>query len=373
MKEYLLVIITTLVLAWVRERTYVGSLHSLGTRNKDRLCMLLIFLVLTLFLGLRRYYNDTDVYRAVYERAVGFPEFWETFSSALGDNPGFTIVQAWMKTVEIDSQSFLLLFTALSLGCTVYFLSTYSTNLVLTLFLFFTTNAYTLSAAAIKQSAAIALGMVAVSLWLKKRQILFVCTLLLAASFHPYVLMYALVPFLTFRPWSGKTYIMLAVFLAAGVALESMLGVIVDVTTMIGDSYAEEDFIGSGINIFRVLVANVVLVLTFLYRKQLFRSSTRAENLMVNLAMLNGAIMFVGLFGTAIYFSRMASYFTFAQCLALPWVLSKLPSGRKTFYTLGMVAGYMGFFVYANMISQSFTYNFSRMSLLEYVGQLGGR
>lgn len=367
MKEYLFFMAVTLALAWIIERTYVGEPYSIATRAKDRLCYFLIFAVLTLFVGLRTYYNDTLVYISSYERSVGFPAFWDSFNAELGANPGFTITQAWLKSNGISSQGFLLFFAAISVGCSVYFLKAYSNNFILSLFLFFATNAYTLTAAAVKQSAAIALSLIAVTFALKKKWFPFVVLMLLAATFHPYVLLFALVPVLTFKPWSRMTYIMLAVFVFAGFMLESLLGTIVDITSMIGDSYSEEAFIGEGINIFRVLVANVPLIMTFMYRRLLFQNSTKADNLMVNLAMLNGAIMFVGMFGTAIYFSRMASFFTIAQCVALPWILSKLPRDRKRFYSAAMIVGYCGFFVYANVISQSFDASFGRITLIEYL------
>lgn len=367
MKEYLFFIAVTLALAWIIERTCVGEPYSIATRSKDRLCYFLIFAVLTLFVGLRTYYNDTTVYITAYERAAGFPAFWDSFNAELGANPGFTITQAWLKSNGISSQGFLLFFAAISVGCSVYFLKTYSNNFILSLFLFFATNAYTLTAAAVKQSAAIALSLVAVTFALKKKWIPFAILIFLAATFHPYILLFVLVPILTFKPWSKLTYIMLAAFVCAGFMLESLLGTIVDITSMIGDYYTEEALIGEGINIFRVLVANVPLILTFIYRKILFRNSTKTDHLIINLAMLNGAIMFVGMFGTAIYFSRMASFFTIAQCVALPWILSKLPRDRKNFYTAAMVVCYCGFFIYANVISQSFDANFGRITLIEYL------
>ena len=218
-----------------------------------------------------------------------------------------------------------------------------------------------------KQSAAMAISYLAIHFAVKKKWGIFAVLLLLAATFHPYVLILGIVPILTFKPWSKMTYVMLGGFLFAGFALETLLGTIVDITTMIGDNYSEEALIGDGINIFRVLVCNVPLFLTFLYRKQLFRNSTRTAHLMINLAMVNGAIMFVGLFGTAIYFSRLANYLIISQCIALPWILSKLPSDRQRFYQIAMIFGYCGFFVYANVLSQSFDANFSRITLFDYL------
>lgn len=367
MREYTAVILTTLFLAWMITKTRVGPLNSIASRNKDRVCYFVMFLLLALFIGLRTRYNDTYTYVIIYNEAPGFPEVWKSIDLELGANPGFVLVNAWLRSNEVSDRDFILLYTAVSLACLIRFLKRYSNDLTLSMFLFFMTNAYTLSAAAVKQSMALGLGLLAVDFGLQRKWVRFAVFLFLGATFHPYVLLYGLLPLLTFTPWTKKTYIMLSMFICSGFMLESLLGTIVDITSMIGDTYETEELIGEGINIFRVLVANVPLVLTFLYRKQLFRDSTRSEHLMINFAMMNGALMFVGMFGTAIYFSRLASYFTIAQCVVLPWILSKLPRERRTFYTLGMIVGYLGFFVYANMISQSFSANFSRITLGTYL------
>ena len=101
---------------------------------------------------------------------------------------------------------------------------------------------------------------------------------------------------------------MLAFSLAAGFLLRPLLGMVVNITTLLGEEYTISEFTGEGVNIFRVLVCNVPLVLSYIYRKKLFADSSETENLMVNLTMLNGAIMFVGLFGTANYFARLANF-----------------------------------------------------------------
>ena len=88
-----------------------------------------------------------------------------------------------------------------------------------------------------------------------------------------------------------------AIFLAAGFLLRPLIGTVVNITTLLGEEYTVSSFTGEGVNIFRVLVCNVPLVLSYIYRKKLFSDSSKAENLIVNLTMLNGAIMFVGLFG----------------------------------------------------------------------------
>ena len=117
---------------------------------------------------------------------------------------------------------------------------------------------------------------------------------------------------------------MLAFSRAAGFLLRPLLGMVVNITTRLGEEYTISEFTGEGVNIFRVLVCNVPLVLSYIYRKKLFTDSSETENLMVNLTMLNGAIMFVGLFGTANYFARLANYFLIFQSLSLPRMLKKI-------------------------------------------------
>ena len=123
-------------------------------------------------------------------------------------------------------------------------------------------------------------------------------------------------------------------------------------------------------NIFRVLVCNVPLVLSYIYRKRLFTDSSKAENLMINLTMLNGAIMFVGLFGTAIYFGRLANYFLIFQSLSLPWILKKIGDRDRKLLTVLMAMGFLAYFYYANVLAIPFDQDFARLSLPEYLAQL---
>lgn len=369
MTEFYLVIGVTLCLAWVTQRTYVNYPNSPQTVARNRLCWIAIFLTLALFIGLRKYYNDTSVYISIYRQSQTITETLNSFSRKLGDNPGFVLLNSLLKTFDVSHHGFLLFYSSFSVAVFLYFIKRYSNNVLLSLFLFFTTNTYLISAAAIKQSMAIAIGLLGIQFAIDRKWMRFFIVLFLAATFHPYVLVFTLVPFLMFKPWSKGTYILITGTLIAGFMLEAFLGTIIDMTSMIGDSYSEDDLIGEGINIFRVLVSNVPLILTFLYRKQIFRDSTITEHLVVNLAMINGAVMFVGMFGTAIYFSRLASYFTVAQCMALPWILSRLPQNHKRFFTFFMIIGYIGFFLYANVLVNRFDSGFARITLFEYVNE----
>lgn len=92
---------------------------------------------------------------------------------------------------------------------------------------------------------------------------------------------------------------------------------------------------------------------------------------MVNLTMLNGTIMFVGLFGTANYFARLANYFLIFQSLSLPWMLKKIGGRDGRILKILMVAGYLVYFCYENAINRPFDQDFARLSLSEYLNLAG--
>jgi len=367
MREFYGFMLAALAAAWFCQYTrfsFDGKV--IGRRDSNSIAEFALFAILTLFIGLRRYYNDTGTYKAGYDDLAPLAEYLEHFDFSLGDHVGFELVNAWLKSLDVSTQGFLLFYAAISVGLSLYFIKKHSCNFLVSVFLFFTTNMYFMPAAAMKQYVAVIIGMLSIPCVVKKQWLRFLLLVGIATLFHPYALMYLLFPLLQFRPWSARTYLLLFVTVIIGFSLESLFSTIIDITSLIGKGYTEEDLVGEGINLLRVLVCNVPLILSFLFRGHLFRDSTKEENLMINLAMINGAIMFVGLFGTAIYFSRLANYFTITQCIVLPWLISRLPMNRrdKRLVTVCMVVGYMGFFLYAN---KSFDSGFSRITLLEYL------
>ena len=119
--------------------------------------------------------------------------------------------------------------------------------------------------------------------------------------------------------------------------------------------FTEGDFISSGIgvNIFRFLVTGVTAFLSFIVRDELRHSDDKLLNISVNLCIVQACIMFLGLFGTANYFARMANYFLIFQCIALPYLVEKYfvseSDGILSMKTM-MIAGYSGYFIYAEAI-----------------------
>lgn len=339
-------------------------------RRRENFFYAILVVVMVLFVGLRTQYNDTDNYESFYNAMDPELGLFEQLSWEIGENPLFALTNRILQKLGCSAQSFLLFYAAITVGLNLWFIRKYSCNVPFSVFLFLATGMFTFTMAAIKQCMAMAICLVAIDRAIQKKYIACVLWVLLASLYHPYALMYLIVPFLMFRPWSVQTVIMLAVFAVAGAVLDQLIGTIVDVTDLLGENYDAASFTGEGVNPFRVAVVAVPVLLALVTRRVIAQTPDRVQYLMVNLAMLNAEIMFVGLFGTANYFARLANYFLLFQAMAMPWLLTHFEPRSNRTMTWGALAGYSAFYVYSNAIHESFDYHYASVSVWDYLASL---
>lgn len=340
----------------------VGSTH-----RYDKAFTLVLILLLGTFCGLRTFYNDTVTYVRIYAQAPVLKDFAEVNTSTYAQGIGFAYLNSLMKTLGFSTQDYLMFYSMVTAFCYVRFVRKNTDNFPLAVFLMFTTGFYTFSFAAIKQCMATAICLLGMDFLMQKKSVPYVLTVAAASLFHPYALVYLLLLFMDFRPLTWKTYLYIGVFVVIGFGLNRIIGTIVDVTTVMGADYDMTSFVGEGVNIFRVLVCFVPLVLAFVCGWKLFANSTRTENILFNMAMLNALIMFVGLFGTANYFARLANYFLPAQVVAIPWMLKKIAEQDRKILTVLCIVGYTGYFMYGNLVQSVFDNCFSQITLWQYI------
>lgn len=367
MTELIVVIGIALFMAACVSRYYDENKGIWYTEGYGKIIVVMIFLLLAVFVGLRTRMNDTGAYRHGYELTALFPDILNGFDWSLGSNPGFNILNSLIKTAGFSTQSFLMIYSLITNGLYIRFLKRYSSNFLLSLFLFITTGVYLFTAAAIKQAFATALALYALDFAVQKKWGRFVAIILLAMTFHPYVFVYFAVPFLMFTPGTRRTYVLMLGTVVGAIIMQRYMGVIVGFTEAFGDSYSVEEFSGAGVNLFRVAVCNVPLVLLFWFNRALYLKSDRANCLIGNLTMVNGIIMFLGIFGTANYFARLANFFLCTQAITIPYMLTQLKDKDRKFFTAATVVGYALFFYYENVISNPFSTGFARTRLFEYL------
>lgn len=341
--------------------------------RNDRFFYTIMAIGLIVFAGLRTAYNDTTTYVAMYEKIQPDTALFKGINwLKTGENPGFIFIQRVMVRLGISTQSFLMIFSAFTVGTNLWFFRKYSCNLWLSVLLFITFAGYLFTFAAIKQCTAMALCLIATDRAINKKYIRFVLYVLLACLFHPYAMMYLVVPLLFFRPWSEYTFVMLVAFGLAGVGMQSLLGTLLNVTDMLGEEYNAASFTGEGVNPLRLLVTAVPVLLSVFSAKQIAADEDRPQYAIVNLSMLNTEIMFVALFGTANYFARLANYFLPFQALAIPWLLKHYEKKERETITLIATICYLAFFYYSFAVNENFDGAFFKISIWEYLESVLG-
>lgn len=322
---------------------------------------------LILFVGLRTKYNDTGTYLHTY-KMMSISNFKpHDISLELGDNPGFAAAQYLLIQLGFSAQSFLMFFSAVTNGIYLWFIRKYSNNLWLSLFLFLFFGGYTFTLSAIKQCVATAFALIGIDRYLEGKRVSFGFWIILASTFHPYALMYLATPIMTFRPWCWKTVVLIIVFAFMGPMLQPLMGTIIDITTLLGEEYTVESFSSEGTNIFRFAVTMVPVLLSLLSSQVIRLRNDRTNNLFFNFTFLQAMIMFVALFGTANYFSRLANYFAIFLCFSLPWLITQFDRRSQRLLTIGAMAGYFLFFYYENGILRPIDDSLITIPLSEYL------
>lgn len=359
-----------LVLAWIIDNRN-DSLQNRGSNRKEWLVTWVLIAVLAFFCGLRTKGNDTGTYVEVYlYRTPVWNEMIQQEIPDFASGIALYYVSSILKTLGLSSQDYLMFYAFASVIPYVLFVRRYSRSMLFGVFLMFTTGFYTFTLAAIKQCMATGFCLMAVTAALDGKWVKYALLVAVGSLFHPYAIVYYIVPLMMFKPWTINTAIYMGIFIAIGFFLERLLGTVLDITDMMGAAYDEKTFIGEGVNIFRVGVSFVPLLLAAIYGKELFAGSSKAEDVMFNLAMVNALIMFVGLFGTANYFARLANYFLPAQVITLPWIIGKAHPKDKSWLVPACVVGYLGYFYYENGIIRPFDTIYLQMSFWDYLATL---
>lgn len=367
MTQIWILIAVGLSLAWFHEHARVSTYGSKLSDKKISSVFIIMTVILGGFLGLRTSYNDTFSYTHAYGLMKKFPDYWRTFSLSLSTDPGFNLCNAILKTCNISEQNFLMIYALITIGLYLHFIRVNRNDLLLNVFLFFCTGSYIFAGAAIKQSFATAICLCALPYAVEKRWDKFILLVMLASTFHVYAAIYFLTPVLMFQPWTKRTFILVMGTVVTAVSLPMLMKIIIGITSGIGEAYTVDEFSGAGVNIFRVLVCNVPFLLALVFHREIFKDSTKKENLMFNLAMVNGGIMFIGLFGTANYFARLANYFLAPQVIVLPWMIDRIPFKYRKIIKPCMIAGYLGYFYYScNVVYGTFNSYYKRISVIEY-------
>lgn len=339
MFDLLIMIICCTASAYVIEtRTYSYDSVKIGIKRdlKSKFIYISILIVLILFAGLRSAYNDTSAYmhafRILDAKSVEVSDLYSAYG-------GFEIFQKIIKLYISENPQMLIFISAVLTNLLfVHFIVKHTENICGSMLLYLIGN-YMFSMAGIKQAIAIGIGLYAIDRFLNRRYFSAILLLLLAMTFHPYIICLTCILFLKDKIWNGKTILVIVVSILLFANLEQLFELI----STIGKDYSETDFNSYTINPFRVLVEAVPIVISFIYRNKINATQDKILILGTNMNIIGFVFIFLGLFYNPIYLGRLSTYFTALSAITIPKMLRiSFSNGRNE---KPFIVGYYLFFV----------------------------
>lgn len=379
MGKLILLYFGTIFLAWMSQRYYPVKEDAIENErhfmhDKTDIFCVAIIVWLTLFNGLKTSYNDTGNYisffrngstsiRAYLEKTNGFE---------YTGNPLFYLCQAVVRGLTDNYHIWFLIVAFFNACVVVKFFKRYSVLFPFSLVVFYSIGTYVMYIAAMKQSVAVAVLMCAIPFLLKHKWTPYYLLVIVALFFHTHAFMFLVLPLFLGRPWTKITYIAIAAVLFAMTTYDVTLGTFMEYAQSIGANVMEiEVFDGHTVHFLRVVVYAVPTVISFVFKERVFRDTTQAENLIVNMSILSCLILSIGLVEGGNLFARMAGYFEWATAISLPWMLNKLfaPRSRNFIYICAGVL-YFGYFLYEFTVSKNFGADYRAISIFDFVKTL---
>lgn len=335
--------------------------------------MVAVIVWMTCFSFLRTSYNDTGNYITFWRNAESTADF--IANGGLWDLTGNPLSYLWQSVSHDISSSYHIFFlppALLSSFAVIRLFKRYSVDPALSLLIFFSIGTYVVYIAALKQCFAMFFLLLAIPYAEERKYVRFYLLVFIAILFHTHAFMFAILPFLFGKPWGKVSWIGLGVALFAMATYDMTLGAFMRYAQSIGALVDESEvFDGYQINILRVVVYWMPSLLALIFRKRLFRDSTRYENLFVNMTIVSSIILMIGTVQAANLFARMAAYFEIAAALSLPWMIKKLfTKDSAQLVTWITIALYFVYFLYEFGVSKSFDTDYRAISLWQFFGEL---
>lgn len=332
----------------------------------------LMILLLTLLIGLRTAYNDTGAYISGFINAPTFSEFIkEPKNLNLLQNPLFYGYTALFRQLTDNYHVYFMVSALFVTVPTIVSLRRLSDGNMfpLVIFTYFTLGTYVFALAAMKQTIAMAISCYAIVALLEKKYPRFFVFVIIAGLVHAYAFSLLILPLLVAKPWTTRTYIIVAITLFMMLTFEESLTRILEEADELGKSIDSSSvFSGTGMNLFRVAVYSIVPVMSLLYKRRLESNMGRKEYLFLHMSIVSFMFMLLASIDGANIFGRMARYFEIGLVYMYPWMLQHLFSGKnRNVIKLAYIICFFAFFVYGY---RDFSSNYHAITLAQFIKSL---
>ena len=285
--------------------------------------LILICLVLCGFAGLRSSYNDTKTYIAIFQNTPDsiYSIFHDEFM--VGNAYLYKLFNWFLyHFISTDYHVYFFIASAMFVVPSVFAINKYSETFTYSMFLFMTSGLYLFSLAAIRQSIAIGILVMAVDAFIEERYKRFICLVLIATSFHFYAVIVILIMFIKKDQVFGlRMTAVCLVILLIGLGMTQFSGYFSSIATIMGKEISATEISTGSVSVFRAAVYIAPVLLVLISKKAINQDTDKKNNVFVTLSVLSGAFMVLALFGNPILIGRLPYYFLIGMVISLPNVI----------------------------------------------------
>lgn len=350
----------------------IGKRHFM-LRRAD-IFMIIVIAWMTCFSFLRTSYNDTTNYISDFNYlSEPLDQFFKNNNLLkIGSNSLFDLYMSIVHNFTLNYHFFFFFPALFNSIAVIKFFKRYSANNAFNLLIFYSIGTYVMYIAAMKQSIAVGVLLLALPYAIDKKYVRYYLLVFVAMLFHTHAFVFLAVPFLFGKPWGKVTWTFLIAALFSMATYDKTFGTLMNTALNMGINIVDwELFDGHSINPIRVVVYWIPAILALVFRGRLFSDSTRAENLFANLSIGAAFMITIGLRQGANLFARMAAYYEIAVGITLPWIINKLFTKRSAqLVTVMAIVLYFVYFLYEFGVSKNFGADYSAISLWQFIQSL---
>ncbi|MCD7809854.1 MAG: EpsG family protein [Erysipelotrichaceae bacterium] len=361
----LLIIITGLAYLSQRQSMYTGK------KSWD-IYLVLLFIFLVLFAGLRTSYNDTSNYINGFVNSETIGDFISNSDNLdLLNNPLFYGYQALIRTFTDNYTIFFMISAIIVNYLFLDFIkkNTDIENFAFSIFIYVCLGTLMLSIAAQKQILTMSILTLALNQLFDKHYVKFYIIVFIAGLIHTYAWLFLFLPLLDTKPWSVQTLILIAVTIFIMMTFQSTITSMLEVADQVGkDIPVEEVFDSNQMNILRVAVYSIVPITSLLFKGRINNDIDRKNSIFIQMSIVSLMFMLLGTMNGANMFGRAGNYFQIGMICSMPWIIRQLFTKRSVAMVL-MVATlcFSGFYLYDN---NGFDTGYNRKSITQFIGEV---
>ena len=312
-----------------------------------------IFLPLIWMAGHRGYFADTSMYIKIYKTMPTNITDLPSYIANQSKDIGFAVISFLIKLIIGNDYLIYLMILATFQGISIVTLfRKYSTNYVLSLFLFVASTDYiSWMYNGLRQFTAVSIILFATPFMLKRKYLYVAIFVLLASTMHQSALL--MLPFVVIAQgeiWNKKTVLFITGILSAVFFVGQFTNILNDALSVtqyvnvVGDYTSLED---DGTNPVRVVVYSVPAILSFIDRRSLRKENNPLINFCTNMSIITMGLYLLSMVTSGVYLGRLPIYSSLYGYILLPWEAENMFSGStRRFVYFGIAFCYIAFYYY---------------------------